>query len=109
MSIVGVFETGVRLGTVNDQQIFTPATSKSLQHNFASPMNLWSRAYLQGVEVNDSDGAASIFVAQFVDKQGAHTGQFRPGIFSPNCTSVTFNLFTRNCIATVVCTTEIFG
>jgi hypothetical protein len=113
MAIVGVWETGVHLGTINTSYLFGPdphaPATMSLQHNFASPVDLWSRPYLQGVSMNASDGWANVWVAQFVDQKGAHSGSFQPGIFAQKCTSVTFNLFTRDCFANVVCTTEIFG
>jgi len=111
MPIVSFFETGDTLGTVNDQATFTPVTSKSLQHNFPAPgVSVWTRAYLQGVNMNSSDGDANLWVAQVVDKAGTRNGKFRPGIFSKGgCTSVTVNMFTRDCIASFVVTSEIFG
>jgi len=109
MSIVAFIQTGAFLGTVNVSATFTPAVSKSLQHNFGSPVTVWSYPALQSVENNDDDGTAAMFVAQFVDNHGAHNGQFQPGIFAQKCTSVSFNLFTVDCIANTICTSQIFG
>jgi hypothetical protein len=110
MAIVNFFETGTTLGTINTEATFTPITSKSLQHNFPAPgVDVWSRAYLQGVNINASDGDAGLWISQFVNNTGVHNGKFRPGIFSKSCTSVSANMFTRDCIATFIFTSEIFG
>lgn len=104
MAIVGFFENRLHAGTINTSATFTK------QHNFAAPgLTLWSRPYLQQVSVNDDDGSVILSVSQFKDGSGTHNGTFQPGIFATKCTSVTFKMKTRDCIATAVLTTEIFG
>ena len=103
MAIVGLWETALYAGTINTSASF------SAQHNFATPLDLWSRPYLQEVSVNDDDGSVVLSVSSFVDSTGTHSGPFNPGIFAQQCTSVTFGMSTTDCIATAVLTTEIFG
>jgi hypothetical protein len=103
MAIVGVFETELHAGTINTEASF------SAQHNFASPLDIWSRPYLQQVSVNDDDGSVILGISQFVDSSGTHNGSFHPGIFAKKCKSVTFAMATTDCIATAILTTEIFG
>jgi hypothetical protein len=103
MPIVGFLETELHAGTINTDQSF------SAQHNFGSPLTVWSRPYLQQVSVNDDDGSVILWISKFVDKNGSHTGPFHPGVFAEKCTSVTFAMYTNDCIATAVLTSEIFG
>jgi hypothetical protein len=103
MSIVGFLETDLHFGTVNT------SASTSKQQNFGAPLTVWSRPYLQQVSVNDDDGSVILWVSEYKNNMGAHSGKFVPGIYSEKCTSVTYAMFTRNCIATAVLTTEIFG
>lgn len=103
MAIVGFVETGMFFGTINT------SASASSQHNFASPLTLWSRPYIQSFFNNSSDGSVSLGVSQFQDNTGSHNVNFHPGVFASNCTSVTFLMSTRDCIAQAVLTTEIFG
>lgn len=103
MAIVGVFETELFAGTINTEASF------SAQHNFGSPSNIWSRPYLQTVSVNDDDGTVNLWISQFVDNSGTHKGKFHPGIFAQKCKSVTFAMWTADCIATAILTTEFFG
>lgn len=104
MAIVTVWETAMVTGTINTEHTFTR------QHNFPAPgVNLWSRPYLQSINVYDSDAAVKLTISKFVDKDGSHTGSYYPSIFAEGCTSVTFRMWTSDCIATAVLTTEIFG
>jgi hypothetical protein len=103
MPIVGVLETSMPAGTINTSQTF------SAQHNFSTPLNVWSRPYLQRVLINSDEGGVSLWISKFTDSTGVKTGQFTPGIFANKCTSITFNMATNDCIATAVMTTEIFG
>ena len=103
MAIVGVYETGLYGGAINASWSF------SAQHNFGSPLNLWSRPYLQMVANNADDGYVELWVSQFKDNNGTHNGKWQPGIFANNCTSVTFEMWTTDCVARAVLTTEIFG
>ncbi|HEX2296876.1 MAG TPA: hypothetical protein VHN37_16405 [Actinomycetota bacterium] len=104
MAIVGVWETKLYAGTIGTTETFTK------QHNFAAPgLDVWSRPYLQSLTINDDDASVILSVSKFTDKNGTHTGPFTPGIFGDGCTSVTFKMSTRDCIATAVLTTEIFG
>jgi hypothetical protein len=104
MPIVGVVETKLHAGTINTSETFTK------QHNFAAPgLDVWARPYLQQVSVNDDDGSVTLSVSKFTDNTGTKTGPFTPGIFAEGCTSITFRMATRDCIATAVLTTEIFG
>lgn len=103
MAIVGVFETELYAGAINTSASF------SAQHNFGSPLNIWSRPYLQQVSVNDNDGSVVLWISQFVDSTGTHNGNFHPGIFTQKCKSITFAMATTDCIATAILTTEIFG
>jgi hypothetical protein len=102
MAIVGVFETELHAGTINADSTF------SAQHNFGAS-SIWSRPYLQQVSVKADDGSVILWVSQFVDNTGTHKGTFAPGIFKKNCTSVTFTMYTNDCIGTAVLTTEFFG
>jgi len=103
MAIVGFYETDLYAGTINDSYSF------SAQHNFGSPVELWSRPYLQSFWANDDDASVELWISQFKDNQGTHNGKFTPGIFAQKCKSVTFAMHTIDCIATAVLTTEIFG
>jgi hypothetical protein len=110
-SIIGFGETYLHTGVIDTEWTFTPADapqfSKSLQHNFG-PSNIWSHPYLQGMWMESDDSAVNLWVAEFVDQAGAHTGNLN-GVSAQKCTSVTFNMFTRNCFATGVFTTYFFG
>src|ERR1700676_5541993 len=99
MAIVGVLETELHAGTINADTTF------SAQHNFGAS-SIWSRPYLQQVSVKADDGSVILWVSQFVDNTGTHKGTFAPGIFKKNCTSVTFTMYTNDCIGTAVLTTE---
>jgi hypothetical protein len=103
MAIVGVLETELHAGTINADTTF------SAHHNFGAS-TIWSRPYLQQVSVNDNDGSVILWINKFVDATGTtHPGPFSPGIFSKNCTAVFFSMYTNDCIATAVLTTEFFG
>jgi hypothetical protein len=102
MAIVGVLETGLHAGTINTDKTF------SAQQNFGAS-SIWSRPYLQQVSVNDDDGSVILSISKFTDNTGTHSGPFSPGIFANKCTSVTFQMYTNDCIATAVLTTEFFG
>jgi len=102
MAIVGFLETQLHAGTINANASF------SAQHNFASPLTVWSRPYLQDISVDS--GTVNLSISQFKDKNGTHNGDFNPGIFAVGCTSITFAMSTFDtCIATAILTTEIFG
>jgi len=103
MAIVGFLETGMFFGTINT------SASASSQHNFGKPLTVWSRPYVQSFFNNDDDGSVSLGVSQFKDNAGTHNVDFHPGVFAPNCTSVTFLMSTTDCIAEAVLTSEIFG
>ena len=102
MAIVGVLETAFYAGTINTDNTF------SAQHNFG-PSSIWSRPYLQEVSVNDDDGSVILWVSQYKDNKGSHSGPFTPGIFASSCTQICFGMYTKDCIATAVLTTEFFG
>jgi len=101
MAIVNVFETGIYWGAINT------TTTYSTQHNFASPVNIWSRPYLQTVSMDD--GTVYVNVSQFTDNTGNHPGDFHPGIFASKCTQVQFSAFFEDCVAHLIFTTEFFG
>jgi len=107
MAIVGFVETGGTLGTINTEGTFTPATSKSLQHNFPAPgVTVWSRIYLQGFSADD--GTVRLSISQVVPPL-PKPPPFRPGIFQQHCTSVSASMFTEDCVADFIFTSEIFG
>ena len=58
---------------------------------------------------NDDDGSIELGVSKFKDNKGTHSGDFHPGIFASNCTSVTFHMSTIDSIGEAVLTTEFFG
>src|SRR5262249_61891494 len=100
MAIVGFLETQLHAGTINANASF------SAQHNFASPLTVWSRPYLQNISVDS--GTVNLSISQFKDKNGTHNGDFNPGIFAAVCTSITIAIATFDaCIATAIRTTEI--
>jgi hypothetical protein len=101
MPINGFWQTALYAGTINTSYSF------SSQHNFGSPLTLWSAPYLQQVN-SGSNGDVTLNVSQFKDNNGTHNGTFSPGIFAANCTSVTFYMFTDDCVATAALTTMIF-
>lgn len=103
MAIVSFFETYLFARTINTSASF------SAQHNFAPPgLTVWSRPYLQEVDVNDDDGSVILRISQFKDNNGTHNVNFN-GVFAKKCTSITFAMHTTDCVATAVLTTEIFG
>lgn len=102
MAIVSFLEAELHAGTINTDTTF------SAHHNFGKS-SVWSRPYLQQVSVNDDDGSVILWINKFVDATGTHSGTFSPGIFSKNCTDVFFSMYTNDCIATAVLTTEFFG
>jgi hypothetical protein len=83
MSIVGFLETDLHFGTVNT------SASTSKQQNFGAPLTVWSRPYLQQVSVNDDDGSVILWVSEYKNNTGAHSGKFVPEIYSEKCTSGT--------------------
>ncbi|MBI3050166.1 MAG: hypothetical protein HYY76_17855 [Acidobacteria bacterium] len=103
MAIVKFHETFLGpFGTINT------AGSFSAQHNFKSPVTVWSRPYLQSVFVHDVVGGVDVWVSQYKDQNGTNNVAFS-GVFAKKCTSITFNMYTKDCIAIAVLTSEIFG
>ena len=75
MAIISVFETDSYAGTINDSYSF------SAQHNFGSPLDVWSRPYLQSFWANDDNASVELWVSQFKDNQGTHNGQVQTRYF----------------------------
>jgi hypothetical protein len=104
MPIVGFVETKLHAGTINTSETFTK------EHNFPKTgLTVWARPYLQQVSVNDDDGSVILSISRYADQDGPHSGSWTPGIFVEGCTSITFKMRTRDCVATAVLTSEIFG
>jgi hypothetical protein len=99
MALVSFIQTDLFFGTINDS-----ASSNSLQHNFG-PSTVLSYPELQSVGVNSDNGGVNLTVSQFVDNNGAHNASFHPGIFATNCTSVTCNISTTDCLVNTILTT----
>ena len=103
MNVAGFFETELHAGAINTDQSF------SEQHNFGASLTVLSRPFLQQVSVNADDGSAILWVSKFVDNTGSHTGPFTPGVFAKKCTSVTFAMYTNDCIATAILSNEFWA
>ena len=99
MSIVGFLQTSSQFGSINTSY------TQSVQQNFASPVNVWSYPSFTSVD----GGVANVWISQFVNSQGTHNGTFRPGIYSPSCTRVTFTMYTDNSVPTLALTHEFFA
>ena len=105
MAIVSFFENAISIGAINTD------ASASVTHNFpkAAKVDTWSRPSLFKVNVNDDDAGVTVFISQFVDKNGTHVGPFFPGVIADECTSVTFLMKVSDCIAAGAATTYILG
>ncbi|HWK95973.1 MAG TPA: hypothetical protein VNR39_11170 [Pseudolabrys sp.] len=95
MAINGIIETGSHFGTVNTFATFSKTINFSSSTVLATP-------WLQGFSVNDDDGGVGLNVKSFKTSSGTTTGPFAPGVFASNCTSVTFNMSTNDCIVDAI-------
>lgn len=105
MAIVSFFENQIAIGAIGT------SASASVTHTFpkSAKLDTWSRPSLFKVNVNDDDAGVTVFVSQFVDKNGVHNGPFFPGVVADECTSVTFLMKVSDCIAAGAATTYILG
>ncbi|HKI06543.1 MAG TPA: hypothetical protein VKK31_31495 [Thermoanaerobaculia bacterium] len=101
MAIVGILANGLNIGAINTN------ASATLVHNFG-PSSIWAHPSLQGVGVNSDEAGADATVSRFVDGTGTNNVSLT-GVFATNCTSVTYRLAVRDCIARALCVTEFLG
>jgi hypothetical protein len=101
VAIIGVLANSLSGGTINTDWTY------SLTHNFGAS-SIWGQPVLQFHGETDDETEVDTWVAEFVEGGQKKTGYFG-GIFSNNCTSITYKLYVRDCFARAKCVTMFFG
>jgi len=100
VAIVGVLANSLSGATIGTDWTY------SLTHNFAAS-SIWGQSVLQSHAETDDESSVETWVAEFVEDGQKKTGHFG-GVFSANCTSVTYKLYVENCGARAKCVTMFF-
>jgi hypothetical protein len=101
VAITGVLATSLSGATINTDWTY------STQHNFA-PSSVWGQSTLQYHGETDDESEVETWVSSFVEGGQTKTGHFG-GIFSGNCTRITYKLYVRNSAGRAKCVTMFFS
>lgn len=102
ISIAGISETGVTLGTINTSAVVGATIKMPAGNN-----SIWTRPYLQ--MIGSGGGFVSLSIANVVTAQGTLPGPFTPGKFATNVKQFDVQFDTNDEVARAVITTVSFG
>lgn len=88
-------------GTINTSATFLTNTAQDPADTFNPPVNILAFPVLQSIGESSDQSSANVFVQEFTDAKGTHTGPM-PGVASTSCTKIVWGMSTTNCFASAL-------